>query len=127
MKRAVFKRTRPYKEDEMNLPVSNIDEAIPYYVEKLGFRVAARGDAPVRSVTLARDDIRIGLAENGGDSSQDGCFFEVDDIDAAFEELHGNNVGPGAIEVQTFGARSLRVFFVVAPDGLCYMLGQPVL
>jgi catechol 2,3-dioxygenase-like lactoylglutathione lyase family enzyme len=125
--RAVFKAVAPYKQDAMNLPVANVEAAIPFYEERMGFHVVARRDAPVRSVVLARDHIQIGLAENGGDSSQEGCFFEVDDVEAAFEEVKGAKPADGAIETQTFGSKSFRVFFVVAPDGLCYMLAQPEL
>ena len=32
----------------------------------------------MKSAVLQRDDIRIGLAENGGDPEQEGCFFEVE-------------------------------------------------
>ena len=37
----------------------------------LGFRVLSRSAAPHKSAVLARDDVQIGLAENGADSSQD--------------------------------------------------------
>lgn len=120
---AVFKTAKPYQQDAMKLPVANVDEAISFYETKMGFHVVARHDAPVKSAVLARDGIQIGLAENGGDPSQDGCYFEVSDIDAAFQELQ--DAKPGAIELRIFGGKPFRVFFVVAPDGLCYMLGQP--
>lgn len=32
----------PNVDDAMNLPVRNIDEAIPFYESKMGFRVATR-------------------------------------------------------------------------------------
>ena len=75
---------------------------------------------------LGRDGIRIGLAENGGDPAQNGCFFEVDDVEAAFAELRTrglNREDPG-FRVDRYGETSYRVFFVIAPDGLCYCLGQ---
>ncbi len=34
--------------------------------------------------------MQLGLAENGGDPTQDGCFFEVDDVEKAFVELRAN-------------------------------------
>src|SRR5438094_5023602 len=40
-----------------------------------------------KTVILGRDQIKIGLCENGGDPSQEGCFFEVDDVEAAFADL----------------------------------------
>jgi catechol 2,3-dioxygenase-like lactoylglutathione lyase family enzyme len=125
MAKAVFKSAAPYADDAMNLPVRSIDAAIPYYEKTFGFRVVSRQDAPVRLVILARDHIRIGLAENGGDSSQEGCFFEVDDIEAAFEEIKGVPPTASDFRIDKIDGGPCRVFFVVAPDGLCYMLGEP--
>lgn len=83
-----------------------------------------RKEEPHKSVILARDEIQIGLAENGGDPTQEGCFFEVDNLDAAFEEIKGKPPAESDIRIDKFGDTSMRAFFVVAPDGLCYMLGQ---
>ena len=123
---AVFKTASPYAEDEMNLPVENIDVAIPFYESVMGFRVVARHDTPRKSAILTRDDIQIGLAENGGDPTQEGCFFEVDDAAAAFAELKSNglNQEEANFRIDRYGAHSFKVFFVVAPDGLCYCLGE---
>jgi lactoylglutathione lyase len=122
--KAVFKRAAPYKDDAMNLPVADVEAAVPYYEKRFGFTVVSRRDAPHRSAILARDHVQIGLAENGGDPSQEGCFFEVDDIEAAFVEIKGVSPTESAIEVQKLGRVAYRVFFEVAPDGLCYMLGE---
>jgi|SRR5215510_12549736 len=124
MTRPIFKRAAPYADDEMNLPVADVNAAIPFYENTLGFRVVSRSDIPHKSVVLVRDDVQIGLVENGGDPSQEGCFFEVDDIEAAFAELKGKPGTGAEIEVQKFGDNPMRVFFIVAPDGLCYMLGE---
>src|SRR6266403_867175 len=121
MTKAVFMTAVPYADDALNLPVQNIDTAIPYYENTFGFNVVSRQDAPYRSVILARDRIQIGLAENGGDSSQEGCFFEVDNITAAFAEIKGVHPTESAFTVNAFNGVRFRVFFEVAPDGLCYM------
>ncbi len=68
--KAVFRSAAPYADDAMNLPVRDVEAAIPYYEKTFGFNVVSRQDSPQRSVILARDNIQIGLAENGGDSSQ---------------------------------------------------------
>ena len=123
---AVFKTVSPYLEDEMNLPVENVDEAIPFYETIMGFKVSSKEDSPHRSVILSRDDIQIGLAENGGDPSQDGCFFEVDDVEAAFNQLKANGFEKDDPEyrIDTHGDKSFKLFFVIAPDGLCYCIGE---
>ncbi|MGH9789911.1 MAG: VOC family protein [Candidatus Acidiferrales bacterium] len=122
--KAVFKSAAPYADDAMNLPVRDVDAAIPYYEKTLGFRVVSRQQSPHRSAILARDNIHIGLAENGGDPEQEGCFFEVNDVEAAYEEIKGTAPTESAFRMDKMGSVSYRVFFEVAPDGLCYMLGQ---
>jgi lactoylglutathione lyase len=123
---AVFLRAAPYADDAMNLPVADVAAAIPYYETRFGFQVSQRNEGPPKSVILARDHIQIGLSENGGDPTQEGCFFEVDDIVAAFEEIKGKPPTVNDIKRQESFGKSYRVFFEVAPDGLCYMMGQRV-
>ena len=124
--KATFKSASPYLEDAMNLPVKNLDEAIPFYETVMGFQLRSRQESPYKSAVLTRDDIQLGLAENGGDPTQEGCFFEVDDVEAAFNELKANGLETDDPDyrVDQHGDTSFRVFFVVAPDGLCYCLGQ---
>ena len=100
MSKAHFKRASPYVIDAMNLPVADVESAIPYYEETFGFRVVSRQDAPVKSAVLARDEIQIGLAENGGDPSQEGCYFEVDNVEAAYEEIKGTRPVDSDLETQ---------------------------
>ena len=122
---AKFFRAAPYADDAMNLPVRDVEEAIPFYESKMGFQVASRSEDGFRRVVLERDTIQIGLAENGGDPSQEGCFFEVDDVDAALTELqsYGLDLKPD-IQTQQHGDKTYRLFFIVAPDGLCYCVGE---
>jgi len=122
---ARFKRASPYADDAMNLPVKDIDSAVSFYETIMGFTVASRSDDPVKSVTLTRDDVQIAICENGGDPSQEGCFFEVDDVEAAFTELQANGLKSKAdFRTEKHGETTYRLFFVVAPDGLCYCIGQ---
>lgn len=124
--KAVFKAAYPYADDKMNLPVENVEAAIPFYEKVMGFRVVSRIDSPHKSAVLGRDEIQIGLAENGGDPTQEGCFFEVDNAEAAFAELKSNGFKKEEADfrIDKHGDTSYKVFFVVAPDGLCYCLGQ---
>ena len=122
--KAKFKRAMPYADDAMKLPVVNVDAAIPYYEKTFGFHVVSRSDKPHKSVVFARDDIQIGLAENGGDPTQEGCVFEVDNLVSAFEEIKGKPATDGDFRDDKFGQTPIRVFFEVAPDGLCYMIAE---
>lgn len=124
--KATFQTAWPYAEDKMNLPVVDLEAAIPFYEKVMGFRIISRSHAPHKSALLTRDEIKIGLAENGGDPAQEGCFFQVDDVEAAFAELKSNGLereGPD-FRIDRYGDKSYKVFFVVAPDGLCYCLGE---
>lgn len=124
---ALFKSAWPYQEDKMSLPVENLEAAIPFYETIMGFRVVSRNDLPYRSAVLARDDIQIGLAENGGDPSQEGCFFAVDDVEAAFTELQRKGLEKeraDSFSIEKHGDTTWKLFYVVAPDGLCYCLGE---
>jgi len=124
--KALFMTAAPYADDAMNLPVQDVDKAIPYYEKLFGFRVMSRQEAPHKSVILARDDIQIGLAENGGDPTQEGCFFEVDNVETAFTELKAKGLEKeeAGFRIDQHGDTAWKVFFVVAPDGLCYCLGE---
>jgi hypothetical protein len=127
MMKAKFQRAVPYAADAMNLPVADVEMAIPYYERTFAFRVLTRQSEPHKSVVLARDEIQIGLAENGGDSEQEGCFFEVDNVGAAFEEIKGKPPTETDFRIDKYGDKSFRVFFEVAPDGLCYCIGERLL
>jgi predicted enzyme related to lactoylglutathione lyase len=122
---AVFKKAWPYAKDAMNLPVHDVDHALPFYLTVMGFALVSREQSPNRAI-LRRDDIQIGLCENGGDPAQEGCFFEVDDVEAALSELKskGFKKDEENFRIDRHGESSFKVFFVVAPDGLCYCLGQ---
>ena len=126
--KAIFKAAWPYQEDKMNLPVEDLGAAIPFYETVMGFEVVSREDSPRKSAVLSRDDIQIGLAENGGDPTQEGCFIEVDNAEAAFAELQSNGLEKdraAPFSIQKYGDTTYKIFFVVAPDGLCYCLGEP--
>ena len=124
--KAKFERAVPYAGDALNLPVPNVDQSVPFYVEKFGFHVVSRAESPVRSAILERDKVRIGLAENGGDPAQNGAYLQVDDIEAVFAELRGRSPVPGDLREDKTGGTAKRVFFEIAPDGLCFMFGQPL-
>ena len=115
-----------YQGDNMNLPVLDLEAALPFYETVLGFQVQSRSDTPHKSAVLARDGVQIRLAENGGDSSQDGVAFHVNDLEALLREFStkGLKQDLSAIDVERHDDVAWRVFYVVAPDGLCYWFGE---
>jgi catechol 2,3-dioxygenase-like lactoylglutathione lyase family enzyme len=123
---AKLERAFGYQGDAMNLPVADVTSALPFYENVLGFRVVSRGDVPQRSAVLRRDDVEIRLVENGGDASQDGCAFHVVDLPALFAEFNARGLGKDGrpFDREDHGAALWDVFYVVAPDGLCYWFGE---
>ena len=115
-----------YQGDNMNLPVRDLDAALPFYETVLGFQVESRSATPHRSAVLARDQVQMRLAENGGDASQDGCAFHVKDLASLFGEFKANGLQKELSDFGTeeHGGATWRVFYVVAPDGLCYWFGE---
>jgi catechol 2,3-dioxygenase-like lactoylglutathione lyase family enzyme len=115
-----------YQGDNMNLPVSDLEAALPFYERVLGFRVVSRSDTPHQSAVLSRDAVQMRLAENGGDASQDGCAFHVSGLEGLFAEFQANglNKEKADFELEDHGEARWRVFYVVAPDGLCYWFGE---
>jgi lactoylglutathione lyase len=126
-KTSVYQSVHPIGDtDPNNLPVGDLKAALPYYVEKLGFTVESRSTEPHPAAVIARNGVRMRLAENGGDPGQASCYIAVSDVDQAFAELSGQDLDMSALRVDQHGGKSYRVFFVRAPDGLCYCLGQQV-
>ena len=115
-----------YQGDNMKLPVKDLAAALPFYESVLGFSVASRTESPCHSAVLARDDVRIGLAENGGDPAQDGCAFHVRGLESLLAEFKANGLQRERPEFDTEqrGGVAWKVLYVVAPDGLCYWFGE---
>jgi catechol 2,3-dioxygenase-like lactoylglutathione lyase family enzyme len=124
--KATLEKAFGYQGDNMNLPVRDLTAALPFYATVLGFHVVSQSETPHKSAVLARDDVQIGLAENGGDSSQDGCAFHVRHLESLLAELKTNGLQKelSAIDVERHDAADWKVFYVVAPDGLCYWFGE---
>lgn len=123
---ARFKAAYPYQKDVLALPVTDLDAASAWYAKHFGMDEVARLDQPVPTVILERDGVRLGFAINGGDASQDGAAILVTNIRAIKDELESNGTSIGNWRVDEQSGKRFQVFFVVAPDGLCYYVHEPV-
>ena len=122
----LFKSVSAFQDDVLALPVRDLDVAARWYSKAFGMTEIERRDEPNPTVILERDATRIGFAINGGDATQDGAAILVSDIHRAKEELESNGVKTGNWRVDERNGRKFQVFFVVAPDGLCYYFHQPI-
>jgi catechol 2,3-dioxygenase-like lactoylglutathione lyase family enzyme len=126
MMKATLEKAFGYQGDNMNLPVRDLATALPFYETVLGFRVLSCSNAPHNSAVLARDQVQIGLAENGGDPTQNGCAFHVKDLKALFAEFQTGGLQKelSEFDIEQHDGVAWKVFYVVAPDGLCYWFGE---
>ncbi len=123
---ALFKAAFPYQKDVLALPVVDLDAASEWYSKAFGLREIERRAHPHPAVILERDGVKIGFAINGGDASQDGAAILVSDAHRAKAELEARGIPIGNWRIDERDGAKLQVFFVVAPDGLCYYFHQPV-
>ena len=126
MSKSRFEAAFPYQQDVLSLPVTDIDEAAQWYGKHFGMREAERWVEPVPTVILERDGTRIGFAINGRDPSQDGAAIRVSRIGSMRDELEAAGVTTGNWRIDERDGERFQVFFVVAPDGLCYYFHEPL-
>ena len=124
--KATLERAFGYQGDNMNLPVPDLEAVLPFYETVFGFSVLSRSQTPHKSAVLARDRVQIGFAENGGDSTQDGCAFHVKDLESLLAEFQANGLQKDIsdFDIERHDDVAWKVFYVVAPDGLCYWFGE---
>ena len=119
-----FIKASPYQDDELNLPVKDLDKALPFYEKFMGFEVLERNDTPHKSAILWRRDVKIGLAENGGDPEQEGCYFKVNSVQAAYDFFSASGLAECENASLSGEINDEGIFFIVAPDRLCYCFGD---
>ena len=120
----LYESASPYGSDILALPVADLDRAAEWYRARLGLVEVERRNEPIPTVILERDGVRIGFAVNGRDASQEGAAILVTDIHRARAELETNGVQTINWRVDERDGKRFQVFFVVAPDGLCYYYHQ---
>jgi catechol 2,3-dioxygenase-like lactoylglutathione lyase family enzyme len=121
-----FEAAFPYQKDVLALPVADLDAASRWYCDKFGMVEVERRQEPSPAVILERNGTRIGFSRNGGDASQDGAAILVTGIGDMKNELEAKGVKIGNWRVDERDGRRFQVFFVVAPDGLCYYFHEPL-
>lgn len=121
-----FQAAYPYQDDVLALPVSDLDAASSWYAKNFGMTEVERRQQPVPAVILERDGVRIGFAVNGGNPEEDGAAVLVTNIAGLRDEFESRGVKIGNWRVDERDDGKFQVFFVVAPDGLCYYFHEPV-
>ena len=122
----LYKAAFPFADDVLALPVADVERAAAWYGARFGLVEVERCAGPVPTVIMERDGVRIGFAVNGGDPDNEGAAIRVSDIHRARHELESNGVKTANWRVDERDGEKYQVFFVVAPDGLCYYFHEPI-
>lgn len=126
MSQPAFQSATPYRNDVLALPVTDLDATSTWYTKHFGMIEVDRTDVPVPAVILERNGTRIGFAINGGDASQEGAAVRVTNIQDLKKEFDANGTPTANWRVDNRDGEQYQVFFVVAPDGLCYYFHEPL-
>ncbi|MDX2052952.1 MAG: VOC family protein [Polyangiaceae bacterium] len=124
--KGIFEKAFPYGDDVLALPVTDLDSCAHWYAQHFGMAEVERTTEPQPRLIMERDGTRIGFSINGGDSSQEGAAILVSDIHAVRTELETRGVTIANFREEERNGKRLQVFFVQAPDGLCYYFHQPI-
>lgn len=115
-----FKAAYPYQKDVLALPVPELDKTSKWYTYHFGMHEVERLALPHPTVIMERDGVKIGFSMNGMDPSQDGAAILVSEIHELKNEFESKGIKIGNWRIDERDGKQFQVFFVVAPDGLCY-------
>lgn len=121
-----FLNAFPFEDNVLALPVENLDDASKWYSDHFAMSEVERTQGENPTVILERDNTRIGFSINGGDPTQDGAAILVRGIKELRDELTDRGVETGNWRVDENDGKKFQVFFVLAPDGLCYYFHEPL-
>lgn len=83
----------------LKINVDDMDKAISFYGDKLGFEVAVRSDYPQQVVLKTDDNFKLilnrvkRLQKAGATESQVGLTLQVNDLEQAIEKMRSLNIG----------------------------------
>ena len=106
------------------LPVSDVEKALAFYVDQLGFTLGWKWGAPLTHANACRDSVAVDLISSpAGRIGTAMAYIQICGIDAYFAELKGRNVGSSEIGDRPYG---MRDFEVVDPFGNRIAFGEPI-
>jgi catechol 2,3-dioxygenase-like lactoylglutathione lyase family enzyme len=105
------------------LPVSDVDKALDFYVNRLGFQLGWKWGNPLTHANVCRDSIALDLvASPAGRVGTAMAYIELSGVDAYFAELKERNVESSVLQDRPYG---MRDFEVVDPCGNRLAFGEP--
>jgi catechol 2,3-dioxygenase-like lactoylglutathione lyase family enzyme len=104
------------------IPVQDVDKALKFYLEQLGFALGWKWGAPVTHANVCRDAISLDLVSAPERSGTAMAYIEVSGVDAYHSELTARGVGVGELGDRDYG---MRDFEVVDANGNRLAFGEP--
>jgi catechol 2,3-dioxygenase-like lactoylglutathione lyase family enzyme len=105
------------------LPVSDVEKALAFYVDQLGFSLGWKWGNPPTHANACRDSIAIDLiASPAAQTGTAMAYIHILGIDAYFAELKGRGVESSNLDSRPYG---MRDFEVVDPFGNRLAFGEP--
>jgi lactoylglutathione lyase len=123
---AQINRVSPISGEDANaLAVKELEPAIAFYENVLGFSLVNRGAS---TAALQRDGIQIGIVlQADHEPGRAGSLaFAVDDLDALHRELQARGGEPGEFGIDEWNGKRHRTFFLREhANGYCYCFYCP--
>ena len=115
---ATFGRVAP------GVPVTDMDRAIRFYRDLLGFEVRFTGGSPVSFAVLKQGDAELHLSAEPAKAGSFHAHLMVDDLDGVHERLQQTAATiRQPPKVQPWG---LRDIVIADPDGNTFEIAEPV-
>jgi catechol 2,3-dioxygenase-like lactoylglutathione lyase family enzyme len=106
------------------LPVPDVEKALTFYVDKLGFALGWKWGNPPTHANACRDTVAVDLiASPSGRSGTAMAYIQIRGVDAYFAELQARNVACSDLADRPYG---MRDFEVVDPFGNRLAFGEPI-
>jgi catechol 2,3-dioxygenase-like lactoylglutathione lyase family enzyme len=106
------------------LPVSDVESALTFYVDQLGFSLGWKWGNPLSHANVCRDSVALDLIASAGDRRGTAmAYIGLKGIDAYFAELKARKVDVSDIGDRPYG---MRDFEVVDPCGNRLAFGEAI-
>ena len=105
------------------VPVDNVEEALTFYRDRLGFDLGWKWGAPVTHANVCRDSISLDLISVPiGKRGTAMAYIQVSGVDVYYSELRARGVSLSDLSDRDYG---MRDFEIVDPSGNRLAFGEP--
>jgi catechol 2,3-dioxygenase-like lactoylglutathione lyase family enzyme len=105
------------------LPVADMEAALSYYCDELGFQIGWKWGNPLTHANVYRDAISLDLIATPSERSPALAYIQLSGVDAYLRELEGRKVEVGNLGDRPYG---MRDFEIVDPSGNRLAFGEPI-